>query len=299
MTIGSFLANFSVSLGGSIWRISLTDTSMMRVLGGTGGNQSNKCNSHDSDSISRELNIAMDIDALISSGRKKRRTSTGALRVNPSSDHLHPFFPSSKLDNRCLGELAYHHHRGHSPSLAFEDSPMAPTIEKISIEAVKDFPSFLHCLLFEVGTLGLRYAEARDKELTDTQTELERVNELYNKLIVEKERHIFAEVELKVIVRHFIEIERIIKECKEQLDTTLLKQGEVLAASKQQTSQNILSSLQRFKENLLLHTQVLCGPFDVRKVDFDTFTNMDVNNLGFDTFNPSRLAWDSLVAAWK
>lgn len=101
-------------------------------------------------------------------------------------------------------------------------------------------------LLSEVGALGLRYIEARNKELVDTQAELERVSELYHKvreeneiineqqrvitellamiemkpeecraeLTVGKERRITLEAELKrVITRHSTNLERIIREC--------------------------------------------------------------------------------------
>lgn len=57
-----------------------------RVVGGARGNQGNEGSSSNSDNISRELIEAVDIDVLISSGRKRRRTSTGTTRVNPSSE---------------------------------------------------------------------------------------------------------------------------------------------------------------------------------------------------------------------
>ncbi|KAH1072331.1 hypothetical protein J1N35_024659 [Gossypium stocksii] len=60
-------------------QLSLTSTGP-RVLTGVETNQSNEGNSSDTDSdiILCELNEANDIDALISSGRKKHKTSTGA-----------------------------------------------------------------------------------------------------------------------------------------------------------------------------------------------------------------------------
>lgn len=58
-----------------------------KVPCGTEGNQDNEGNSNetDSDSISRELNETIDIDALIKSGHKRRKTSTGVAHVNLSS----------------------------------------------------------------------------------------------------------------------------------------------------------------------------------------------------------------------
>ncbi|PPD70406.1 hypothetical protein GOBAR_DD32714 [Gossypium barbadense] len=75
-------------VGGST-HLSLTSTDP-GVLGGVGGNQGSEGCSSDTynDSISHELNKAMDIDALISSGRKRRRTSTGVAHVNPSRSKL-------------------------------------------------------------------------------------------------------------------------------------------------------------------------------------------------------------------
>ncbi|KAH1056375.1 hypothetical protein J1N35_034440 [Gossypium stocksii] len=68
------------------------------------------------------------------------------------------------------------------PPSIYEDSLMAPIVERVFFEAVKDFPSSLHQLLSKVGTLGLRYTEASDKELADTRVELDSVCELYNKV---------------------------------------------------------------------------------------------------------------------
>lgn len=59
---------------------------------------------------------------------------------------------------------------------------MAPTGERVPVEAVEDLPLSLHRLLSKVGTLGLRYTEARDKELVDTRDDLNRVRELYKKV---------------------------------------------------------------------------------------------------------------------
>ncbi|KAK5842247.1 hypothetical protein PVK06_004583 [Gossypium arboreum] len=154
---------------------------------------------------------------------------------------------------------------------------MALAIERVSVE-VDHFLSSLCCLLSEASTLGLRYTEARDKELT----ELDRVLELYNKvreeneiineqhgvlteslammemkveecgveLTVEKERCIIVGVELKKFtVRHSSEVEMIIRDCQEHVDTTL--------------------------------------------------ENMGTSSLAIDVFKPSRSTWDLYVATWR
>ncbi|KAH1032180.1 hypothetical protein J1N35_044354 [Gossypium stocksii] len=55
-----------------------------RVSGSTGGNQGCEDSLSDSDNIFCELNKVMDIDALIGSGRKRRKTFVEATHINPS-----------------------------------------------------------------------------------------------------------------------------------------------------------------------------------------------------------------------
>lgn len=140
-----------------------------------------------------------------------------------------------------------------------ENSPVTPIVEGVPIEA-GEFSSSLHCLISEVAALSLRYMEACNKELADTKAELDRVRKLYHKvreeseIINEKqgvltkrlaivmikaeecdnERHITAEEKLKrVTTRHSTELERIIKDCQKQVDSTFLKQDEALTAFRQ------------------------------------------------------------------
>lgn len=68
--------------GSSNLLIALTDHRF--VIGG-GNNQGYDDNSSETDSLSCELNEAMDIDVLIASGSKKCKTPVGAVHVNPSS----------------------------------------------------------------------------------------------------------------------------------------------------------------------------------------------------------------------
>ncbi|PPD97290.1 hypothetical protein GOBAR_DD05681 [Gossypium barbadense] len=234
--------------GGSDLLITSTDC---RVVDGAEGNQGCEDSSSYSDNISFELNEAIDIDALIGSGHKRRKTSFGAGHINLSS---------KKEEN--------------------------------------------------VGTLSVRYVRASDKEFTDTKVELESVRDMYHKgvftkhlaimemkvaecgaeLTLEEERRITVETELRTVIA---------MECQEQVNSTLQKQEEALTTFKQQTSQNLLVALQKFKENLLLHTQVSCGFFYVRKVDFNALVDVDMSSLGFDVFNLFGSAWDSFIATWK
>ncbi|PPS05905.1 hypothetical protein GOBAR_AA14738 [Gossypium barbadense] len=322
MITASLLANFSVSPGGLPWCISSTTTSEgtwphdsydpfgMTLTGRLrepanyyyhyyGGNQGSEGSSSDTDSgnISYELNEAMDIDALISGGRKRHKTLTEATPVNLSSEDegggpqlehrqrrrndsrvpatvFTPIRSSPPMNLPTVGQtsLPITITGDNSLSPAREDFLVALIVEKVSVE-VEHFPLSLHCLMSDTGTLGPRYTETHDKELADTHGELHRVRELYNKhlaimktnveeceveLAVKKERCIIAEVKMKKFnTRHSSKVEGIIMECQE------------------------------FKENLLLHTQVAYGPFDVRQVDFDALADVVASNLGFDGFNHS------------
>ncbi|PPD74161.1 hypothetical protein GOBAR_DD28914 [Gossypium barbadense] len=196
-----------------------------------GGNQGSEGSSSDIDSgnISYELNEAMDIDALISGGRKRHKTLTEATRVNLSSEvegsgpqlehHQRrrndsrvpatvftPIRSSPPMNLPTVGQtsLPITITGDTPPSPAREDFLVALTVEKVSVE-VEHFPLSLRCLMSDTGTLG-----------------------------------------------------------------------------------------PRFKENLLLHTQVAYGPFDVRQVDFDALADVVASNLGFDGFNPS---WSFALAS--
>ncbi|KAH1121499.1 hypothetical protein J1N35_004659 [Gossypium stocksii] len=80
-------------------------------------------------------------------------------------------------------------------------------------------------------------------------------------LAAEKERRIIAEAELiRVTTRLSTKVERIIRECQEQ---------------------------------------VTCGPFDVHKVDFNALVDVDMSSLGFNIFNLFGSAWESFVVTRK
>ncbi|PPS00259.1 hypothetical protein GOBAR_AA20390 [Gossypium barbadense] len=70
---------------------------------------------------------------------------------------------------------------------AGENSSIVLTAERVPVKAVEDLTLSLCHLLSEVGTLGLRYAEARDKKLADNRDDLDKVRELYKKMREENE----------------------------------------------------------------------------------------------------------------
>lgn len=57
-----------------------------KVITGVAHNQGCDDNLSETDMLLRELNEAMDIDVLISSGRKKHKTFVDAMYVNPPSE---------------------------------------------------------------------------------------------------------------------------------------------------------------------------------------------------------------------
>ncbi|KAK5836477.1 hypothetical protein PVK06_012268 [Gossypium arboreum] len=81
---------------------------------------------------------------------------------------------------------------------------------------MEDFPSSLYHLLSEVGILGLRYVEAHDKELIDTQAELDNIRELYNK--VKEENEIINEQQ-EVLIECLAMMETKVEKCRAKLST--------------------------------------------------------------------------------
>ncbi|KAH1063978.1 hypothetical protein J1N35_028965 [Gossypium stocksii] len=260
-----------------------------RVVGGAGDNQGSEGLSSDSDSISHELNKAMDIDALISNSRKRHRTLVGATRVNPSSEGEKS---GSQLEH-CQKKRANYGSpvvaastpititKDTPPSHIHESSLVAPIAKRVSIEVMEGFLSSLRCLLSKVVAINLRYVKAYDKELVDTQAKLKRVGELYNK--VREENEIINEQQ-GVLIECLAMMETKADVCRAEL--VVEKERRIIAEVELKKVTNISGSLPRLKENLLLHTQVVCGPFAVRKVDFDVLAGVNVSSLGFDAFNP-------------
>ncbi|KAH1056163.1 hypothetical protein J1N35_034228 [Gossypium stocksii] len=152
-----------------------------------GGASEGSLRDTDIDSISRELNEAMDINALRSGGHTRRKTSTGPKRKANSGGPIAivTLIYSSPIANLpTIGKTSslITINEDTPPLFGHEDSPVAPTTKRVPIKVVEDFLLSLRHLLSEVGTFGLRYIEAHDKELANTQVELDRVCELYNKV---------------------------------------------------------------------------------------------------------------------
>ncbi|KAK8313914.1 hypothetical protein V6Z12_D01G140800 [Gossypium hirsutum] len=63
--------------------------------------------------------------------------------------------------------------------------------------------------------------------------------------------------------------------------------------------QNFQDYLLELNSNILLHAQVIGGPFDACKVNFDALSHLTDAQLGFDIYFPSGLAWEEFVKEWK
>lgn len=66
-----------------------------------------------------------------------------------------------------------------------------------------------------------------------------------------------------------------------------------------ETLETLSSLTSELTSNILLHTQVVAGPFDARKVDFDALYEINMDQLGFDARFPSGAAWDGFASKWK
>ncbi|KAK5846378.1 hypothetical protein PVK06_002664 [Gossypium arboreum] len=166
---------------------------------------------------------------------------------------------------------------------------------------------------------------ACQSELTETKAELERdreENEIINKqnedllellgAIEDKVDKLSCEVAAKregkevrqaefdrVTAEHVAVLDRIIKECRSKMARMNEKQSEALDKFKKETSQNVCNSSSRLKMNILFHTQVACGPFNARKVDFGALYDVDMDKLGFDVCFPSSAALDVFLEKWR
>ncbi|PPR87388.1 hypothetical protein GOBAR_AA33301 [Gossypium barbadense] len=163
-----------------------------------GDNQGCEDNSSNINSISCELNDAMDIDALIDSGHKRRKTSIGQ-RVStlPTSWRgvvLHWSIAKKEeliADALLLWSPPSIFPLWTLPPPAPKNSLVAPAIERIPIEAENDFSSSLRRLLSKVGALGLKVL-IEHFAIIEMKSE-----ECGAELAAEKERCITAKTELR------------------------------------------------------------------------------------------------------
>ncbi|KAH1091259.1 hypothetical protein J1N35_018516 [Gossypium stocksii] len=74
---------------------------------------------------------------------------------------------------------------------------------------------------------------------------------------------------------------------------------ETLVKYKADTIQNFQDYQPDFKSNLLLHTQVIGGPFDASRVNLDALSPLTGAYLDFDICFPSEATWEEFVQEWN
>ncbi|PPR99823.1 hypothetical protein GOBAR_AA20845 [Gossypium barbadense] len=139
--------------------------------------------------------------------------------------------------------------------------------------------------------VGLRYEEGCQKKLTEIKTELARVcekmieeNEIINKQNEDlTECMAIVEAKAEGLEYELITEMENYRECHDQVDSTIKEQLRVLEDFKKKTAENVLAA----------------SPFDIRKVDFDALTGVDMSELGFDVLCPSGAVWDSFASTWN
>ncbi|KAH1114863.1 hypothetical protein J1N35_008241 [Gossypium stocksii] len=103
----------------------------------------------------------------------------------------------------------------------------------------------------------------------------------------------------KVTEEHKVVVSQI-NEGNEDATAALKRNQEEASVGFKKNTLQILSNVTiKLKSNILLHTQVVIGPFDVRKVDFDIFVEVEMDQLGFDVLYPSRAALEEFLFKWK
>ncbi|PPS08896.1 hypothetical protein GOBAR_AA11753 [Gossypium barbadense] len=164
--------------------------------------------------------------------------------------------------------------RGNREALVLE----AARPSNAQLPSASSLCSSLQFLLSDANMVGLRYGEARQRELMDTKVDLARVREQHHKMMEENEVIIkqnedltecLAIVETKVEgLEHTVVAKR---ESKKALQAKLdrLIEEYVLEDFKKKIAKNGLNSMSKLKINILFHAQGIGGPFDVRKMDLN------------------------------
>ncbi|KAK5812608.1 hypothetical protein PVK06_028044 [Gossypium arboreum] len=155
--------------------------------------------------------------------------------------------------------------------------------------------SFLYFLLSEANVVGLRYEEAHQKELANFKTESTRVSKQHrkmmkeNKVILKQNEYLTECLAIVETKANRLECEVAVgKKSKEALQAELDRlTKEHVAETDRIIFENVLSSISKLKINILLHAEVVAGPFDVCKMDFDALEEVDISSLGFDVLCPS------------
>ncbi|KAH1073490.1 hypothetical protein J1N35_025818 [Gossypium stocksii] len=229
----------------------------LRLVANVGIDCSFGNNSSRTNNISREINEAMDIDALIRGTSRKRKAAAGGYNVTSTSE-----------EEGNNGRLEQCH--------------------KMSILMIL-------LILPETRWLLCLKLQGRIHTLWGLQVELERVRELYLKMrggneLINKQNEDFseylgvAEVKNDALSREMAakREDKEATECQAKVARTKGKQLEALEKFKEETSRNVCNSISHLKMNILLHTHIAGGFFSAHRVDFDALYDMDMGALEFD-----------------
>ncbi|KAH1098065.1 hypothetical protein J1N35_014986 [Gossypium stocksii] len=203
----------------------LTASTDNRVVIGARIGQGSKDSSSGVDSLSRKLDKIMDIDSLVGNVRKKRKTTVGAVHIGFVSEEERN---SAQLEHRSKKKADS---IGSPIVVADDTSPLATRVSSL-VPIARGTP------------IGVETkAEGLEREVA-----------------VERESKEALRVELdELTIEHAMEIDRIIRECQDQVKGTTREHFQVFEDFKKKTANNVLRSISKLKMNILLHAQITAG----------------------------------------
>ncbi|MBA0614407.1 hypothetical protein Godav_014707 [Gossypium davidsonii] len=236
--------------------------SLIEIIAGGRIYQGSKDTSSGTDSLSRELNEAMDIDSLVSGARKKRKTTAGAVRINSASKDERNSAQQERRSKKGANPVGFVVGASSPSNFLPANLPyFTPTASSSVTVADDTYPLF--------SRISPSVLVVRETPIVGNGVET-KAKGLEHEVATERESKEALQVELDgLIEEHAAETDRIIWECQDQVDDTIREHLLVFDDFTKKTAENVLSSILNLKMNILLHTQVIASPFDVRKVDLD------------------------------
>lgn len=165
--------------------------------------------------------------------------------------------------------------------------------------------SFLRFLLSKANVIGLKYKEAYQRKLVDIKAECLAIIEikvegLECQVAAKRESKEALQAKLDELKEEqTVETNKIIQECQYQVDGMNMEYLQAFEDFKKKTTENDLSYISKLKMNILLHTQVVVGPFDVHEMDLGAPKGVDRSFLGFDVSSSLSVVWESFVSTWR
>ncbi|KAK5785869.1 hypothetical protein PVK06_040490 [Gossypium arboreum] len=116
----------------------------------------------------------------------------------------------------------------------------------------------------------------------------------------ERERNEALETKLRRTTKeHKATVNQIFTKHEAMMARLKQKQVEALQKFKKETLETLSNLAVELKLNILLHTQVMVGLSDARRVDFNPLYEVDMNKLCFDVRLPLGATWDEFASKWK